>query len=59
MPINKVVSDLHIELSKKIIPLTLTIGEGENFEGIMNVIDKKAYRYNGFEREGNRYSRDE
>ncbi|MDD7463081.1 MAG: elongation factor G [Anaerococcus sp.] len=48
---NKVVSDLHIELSKKIIPLTLTIGEGENFEGIIDVIDKKAYKYNGFERE--------
>lgn len=49
--INQVVSDLHIELSKKIIPLTLTIGEGENFEGIIDVIDKKAYKYNGFERE--------
>ncbi|MDD7305206.1 MAG: elongation factor G [Peptoniphilaceae bacterium] len=48
---NKVVSDLHIQFSKKIIPLTLTIGEGENFEGIIDVIDKKAYKYKGFERE--------
>lgn len=48
---NQVVSDLHIELSKKIIPLTLTIGEGENFEGIIDVINKKAYKYDGFERE--------
>lgn len=28
---NKVVSDLHIEFGKKIIPLTLMLGEGENF----------------------------
>lgn len=47
---NQVVSDLHINLSKKIIPLTLTIGEGENLEGLIDVIDKKAYKYDGFEK---------
>lgn len=48
---NKVVSDLHIQFGKKIIPLTLAIGEGETFEGIIDVVDKKAYRYKGFDRE--------
>lgn len=42
---NQVVSDLHINFSKKIIPLTLTLGEGENFEGLIDVIDKKAFKY--------------
>ena len=47
---NKVVSDLHIQFGKKIIPLTLTLGEGENFEGIIDVIDKKAYTYENDEK---------
>lgn len=42
---NQVVSDLHIDFSKKIIPLTLTLGEGEKFEGLIDVIDKKAFKY--------------
>ena len=42
---NQTVSDLHIEFSKKIIPLTLTLGEGEDFEGLIDVVDKKAYKY--------------
>ena len=42
---NQVVSDIHIDFSKKIIPLTLTLGEGENFEGLIDVIDKKAFKY--------------
>ena len=42
---NQVVSDLHIDFSKKIIPLTLTLGEGDNFEGLIDVIDKKAFKY--------------
>lgn len=42
---NQVVSDLHINFSKKIIPLTLTLGEGEGFEGLIDVIDKKAFKY--------------
>ena len=47
---NKVVSDLHIEFGKKIIPLTLMLGEGENFEGIIDVMDKKAYSYENDEK---------
>ena len=47
---NKVVSDLHIEFGKKIIPLTLMLGEGEDFEGIIDVIDKKAYTYENDEK---------
>jgi len=42
---NKVVSDLHIEFGKKVIPLTLMLGEGDKFEGIIDVLDKKAYTY--------------
>ena len=29
----------------------MTIGEGATFEGIIDIINKKAYKYNGFERE--------
>lgn len=42
---NKIVSDLHIEFGKKVIPLTLMLGEGDKFEGIIDVLDKKAYTY--------------
>lgn len=47
---NKIVSDLHIQFGKKVIPLTLTLGSGEDFEGVIDVIDKKAYKYDGFDR---------
>ena len=47
---NKVVSDLHIEFGKKIIPLTLMLGQGENFEGIIDVMEKKAYSYENDEK---------
>lgn len=46
----KVVSDLHIAFGKKVIPFTLALGEGENFKGIIDVLNKKAYEYTGFER---------
>lgn len=46
----KVVSDLHIQFGQKVIPFTLTLGEGENFKGIIDVIAKKAYEYNGYEK---------
>lgn len=46
----KVVSDLHITFGKKVIPFTLALGEGENFKGIIDVLNKKAYEYDGFER---------
>lgn len=47
---NKVVSDLHIEFGKKVIPLTLMLGEGDKFEGIIDVLDKKAYTYENGEK---------
>lgn len=47
---NKVVSDLHIEFGKKVIPLTLMLGEGDEFEGIIDVLDKKAYTYENGEK---------
>ncbi len=46
----KTVSDLHIEYSKRVIPFTLTLGEGEDFKGLIDVLNKKAYEYNGFDR---------
>lgn len=46
---NKCVSDLHVKFGNNIIPFTLTLGEGEDFKGVIDVIDKKAYEYNGFE----------
>lgn len=46
----KVVSDLHIEYSKRVIPFTLTLGQGEDFKGLIDVLNKKAYEYNGSEK---------
>lgn len=45
------VSELHQRFGKKVIPLTLTLGQGESFEGVIDIIDKKAFRYNGFKAE--------
>ena len=47
---NKLVSDLHIEFGNKIIPLTLMLGEGDKFEGVIDVLDKKAYTYQNGEK---------
>ncbi|MDL2311168.1 elongation factor G, partial [Peptostreptococcaceae bacterium OttesenSCG-928-C18] len=46
----KTVSDLHIEYSKRVIPFTLVLGEGEDFKGIIDVLNRKAYEYDGFDR---------
>ncbi|NLW52163.1 MAG: elongation factor G [Tissierellia bacterium] len=46
----KLVADLHVEFGKKVTPLTLTLGEGPEFKGIIDIINKKAYEYNGFDR---------
>lgn len=46
----KIISDLHIQFGKKVIPFTITLGEGESFKGLIDVINKKAYEYDGFER---------
>lgn len=42
------VSELHQRFGSKVVPLTLTLGMGETFEGLIDVIDKKAYKYDGF-----------
>lgn len=47
---NVQVSNLHQQFGKKVIPLTLTLGAGEDFEGIIDIIDKKAFRYDGFKK---------
>lgn len=44
------VSELHQRFGKKVVPLILTLGSGEDFEGIIDIVDKKAYRYEGFKR---------
>ncbi|WP_262123008.1 elongation factor G [Anaerococcus sp. Marseille-Q5996] len=47
---NKVISDLHIEFGKKVTPLTLMLGQGDEFEGVIDVLDKKAYTYENGEK---------
>ncbi|MDY3052156.1 MAG: elongation factor G [Ndongobacter sp.] len=42
------ISELHQDFGKKVVPLTLTLGMGSSFEGLIDVMDKKAYRYDGF-----------
>lgn len=46
----KIVSDLHIDFGKKVIPFTITLGEGEGFKGLIDVLNKKAYEYDGAKR---------
>ena len=41
------ISDLRVAYGKKVIPFTLTLGEGESFKGIIDVLNKKAYEYDG------------
>ena len=43
------ISNLHQEFGKKVLPLTLTLGMGETFEGLIDVMDQKAYHYDGFQ----------
>ncbi len=45
---NVQVSELHQRFGKKVVPLTLTLGQGDSFEGIIDIIDKKAFKYDGF-----------
>lgn len=44
----KLVADLHVEFGKKITPLTLPLGEGNEFKGIIDVVEKRAYQCDGF-----------
>ena len=54
---NKIVADLHTQFGKKVSPLALTLGDGaepgsgKEFKGLIDVITKEAYVYNGFGRE--------
>lgn len=47
---NEIISALREEYSNRVIPFTLTLGEAEDFTGIIDVLNKKAYEYDGFER---------
>lgn len=42
------ISELHSEFGKKVLPLVLTIGMGETFEGLIDIMDKKAFKYDGY-----------
>lgn len=44
---NERISELHSKFGKKVIPLTLPIGSGEDFEGLIDIMDRKAYKYDG------------
>lgn len=54
---NEVVANLHVQFGKKVTPLVLTLGDGANpghgkdFKGLIDVMTKEAYTYNGFGRE--------
>lgn len=41
----KLMEDLEDAFGKKIIPFSVPIGEGENFEGVTDVIFQKGYKY--------------
>lgn len=41
----KTIESLKDKLTMEIIPVTIPIGEGEDFRGIVNIIDNKAYEY--------------
>lgn len=42
------IHELHQEFGKKVLPLTLTLGMGEDFEGIIDIMEMKAYKYDNF-----------
>ena len=46
-----VVEDIHEKLGARAIPICLPIGAEENFEGIVDLIAKKAYYYDGTSKE--------
>lgn len=45
---NTRIHELHQEFGKKVLPLTLTLGMGEDFEGIIDIMEMKAYKYDNF-----------
>ena len=50
-----VVEDIHEKLGARAIPICLPIGAEENFEGIVDLIAKKAYYYDGTSKELHNY----
>lgn len=46
----KAVSQLRETYGNKVIPLTITLGEGESFTGLIDVLNNKAYEYDNYER---------
>ncbi|MFM1602005.1 elongation factor G [Helcococcus ovis] len=54
---NEIVANLHTQFGKKVTPLVLTLGDGahpgagKDFKGLIDVMKKEAYTYNGFDRE--------
>lgn len=54
---NEIVANLHTEFGKKVTPLVLTLGDGahpgsgKDFKGLIDIMTKEAYVYNGFGRE--------
>lgn len=53
---NETVARLHREFGQKVTPLVLTLGDGahpgsgKDFKGLIDVMRKEAYHYNGFDR---------
>lgn len=41
----KVLSSIHAELGQRVMPLEIPIGSGESFEGVVDILKKKAYYY--------------
>lgn len=49
---NQLIADLHVQFGKKVTPLLLTLtDEAGNTNGVIDIVDKKAYRYKGFDKE--------
>ena len=54
---NEIVANLHTQFGKKVTPLVLTLGDGahpgagKDFKGLIDVMTKEAYTYNGFGRD--------
>ena len=46
-----VVEDIHEKLGARAVPICLPIGAEENFEGIVDLIARKAYYYDGISKE--------
>ncbi len=48
---DQLVTDLKDEFDEKIIPCALPLGKADEFKGFISVLDRKAYEYNGKDRE--------